>query len=93
MLRSNFVCVKMMYEEQQVRMSMRHKKQTYDHDRRSRKMEGEDAAHHKHLQIVDLSGMYLDTLPNPPLNLATICKLDLSNNNLQVYIKFSLIIC
>ncbi|KAL3825634.1 hypothetical protein ACJIZ3_021663 [Penstemon smallii] len=35
------------------------------------------------LEIVDLSGMSLDVLPNPPLNLACICKLDLSNNNLQ----------
>ncbi|XVF69873.1 hypothetical protein PTKIN_Ptkin11bG0115600 [Pterospermum kingtungense] len=35
------------------------------------------------LEIVDLSGMSLDSLPNPYLNLATICKLDLSNNNLQ----------
>lgn len=37
------------------------------------------------LEIVDLSGMSLECLPNPSLNLATICKLDLSNNNLQVY--------
>ncbi|RDX83374.1 Plant intracellular Ras-group-related LRR protein 6, partial [Mucuna pruriens] len=36
------------------------------------------------LEIVDLSGMSLDSLPNPSLNLATICKLDLSNNNLQI---------
>ncbi|XP_015932166.1 plant intracellular Ras-group-related LRR protein 6 [Arachis duranensis] len=35
------------------------------------------------LEIVDLSGMSLDSLPNPSLNLAIICKLDLSNNNLQ----------
>ncbi|KDP37416.1 hypothetical protein JCGZ_07943 [Jatropha curcas] len=35
------------------------------------------------LEIVDLSSMFLDSLPNPSLNLATICKLDLSNNNLQ----------
>nr|KYP52555.1 Protein lap1 [Cajanus cajan] len=35
------------------------------------------------LEIVDLSSMSLDSLPNPSLNLATICKLDLSNNNLQ----------
>ncbi|CAN1849826.1 Plant intracellular Ras-group-related LRR protein 6 [Linum perenne] len=35
------------------------------------------------LEIVDLSGMSFDTLPDPPLNLACICKLDLSNNNLQ----------
>lgn len=36
------------------------------------------------LEIVDLSGISLSSLPNPNLNLATICKLDLSNNNLQV---------
>lgn len=36
------------------------------------------------LEIVNLSGMSLDSLPNPSLNLASICKLDLSNNNLQV---------
>ncbi|KZV26789.1 plant intracell Ras-group-related LRR protein 6-like [Dorcoceras hygrometricum] len=35
------------------------------------------------LEIVDLSGMCLATLPKPPMNLATICKLDLSNNHLQ----------
>ncbi|KAJ1400647.1 Leucine-rich repeat [Sesbania bispinosa] len=35
------------------------------------------------LEIIDLSGMSLESLPNPSLNLATICKLDLSNNNLQ----------
>ncbi|RVW76728.1 hypothetical protein CK203_047529 [Vitis vinifera] len=28
--------------------------------------------------------MSLDALPNPSLNLAAICKLDLCNNNLQV---------
>lgn len=37
------------------------------------------------LEIVDLSGMSLECLPNPSLNLTTVCKLDLSNNNLQVY--------
>lgn len=36
-------------------------------------------------EIVDLSGLSLECLPNPSLNLATVCKLDLSNNNLQVY--------
>ncbi|CAK9325850.1 unnamed protein product [Citrullus colocynthis] len=35
------------------------------------------------LEMVDLSGISLNSLPNPNLNLATICKLDLSNNNLQ----------
>ncbi|GAB2291406.1 hypothetical protein Dimus_025663 [Dionaea muscipula] len=36
------------------------------------------------LEIVDLSGISLDCLPNPSMvNLAAICKLDLSNNNLQ----------
>lgn len=36
------------------------------------------------LEIVDLSGMSLETLPKPSINLAAICKLDLSNNNLEV---------
>ncbi|KAI3447347.1 hypothetical protein Pfo_004012 [Paulownia fortunei] len=35
------------------------------------------------LEIVDLSGMCLEALPNPLLNLGIICKLDLSNNNLN----------
>ncbi|XP_057778863.1 plant intracellular Ras-group-related LRR protein 6 [Salvia miltiorrhiza] len=65
--------MKMMYEQrQQVGINMRSKKQTQDSDEDSNKLE-----------IVDLSGMSLDSLPNPPLNLATICKLDISNNNLQ----------
>ncbi|KAK1322984.1 hypothetical protein QJS10_CPA02g01551 [Acorus calamus] len=33
---------------------------------------------------VDMSGMSLDSLLNPPPNLAAITKLDLSNNNLQM---------
>lgn len=36
------------------------------------------------LEIVDLSGLALESLPNPSLNLGIICKLDLSNNNLLV---------
>ncbi|RWW31354.1 hypothetical protein GW17_00004032 [Ensete ventricosum] len=35
-------------------------------------------------QELDLSGMSLDSLPNPSINLSTITKLDLSNNDLQV---------
>ncbi|CAH8262732.1 unnamed protein product [Arabidopsis lyrata] len=35
------------------------------------------------LEVVNLSGMALESLPNPSLNLAQICKLDLSNNHLQ----------
>ncbi|XP_010541089.1 PREDICTED: plant intracellular Ras-group-related LRR protein 6-like [Tarenaya hassleriana] len=35
------------------------------------------------LEVVNLSGMALLSLPNPSLNLAHICKLDLSNNHLQ----------
>ena len=53
------------------------------------RMKSEDS---KKLEIVDLSGMSLNSLPSPFLiNLASISKLDLSNNNLQVqfpYIKF-----
>ena len=33
---------------------------------------------------LDLSGLSLESLPNPTLNLASISHLDLSNNNLQV---------
>ncbi|KAI3841339.1 hypothetical protein MKW98_007820 [Papaver atlanticum] len=36
------------------------------------------------LEDVNLSGMNLDTLPSPSLNLAMIFKLDLSNNNIEV---------
>lgn len=70
----------MMYEQQQqqVRINTRSK--------RRMRLEDDLEEDSNKLEIVDLSGMYLDSLPNPPLNLATICKLDLSNNNLQVYI-------
>ncbi|XP_021891484.1 plant intracellular Ras-group-related LRR protein 6-like [Carica papaya] len=36
------------------------------------------------LEIMDLSGMSLDSLPNPSINVGLICKLDLSNNNIQM---------
>ncbi|XP_027915575.1 plant intracellular Ras-group-related LRR protein 6-like [Vigna unguiculata] len=48
-----------------------------------KKTERSKGIEEERLEIVDLSGMSLDSLPNPSLNLATICKLDLSNNNLQ----------
>ena len=41
------------------------------------------------LEIIDLSGMSLHKLPHPSINLAAICKLDLSNNNLEVFILLS----
>ncbi|XP_022149909.1 plant intracellular Ras-group-related LRR protein 6-like [Momordica charantia] len=44
---------------------------------------GWTAEEDQRLEIVDLSGISLNSLPNPSINLATICKLDLSNNNLQ----------
>lgn len=67
--------VKMMYEQQQQQMRINTRRMRLEDDLE------EDS---NKLEIVDLSGMYLDSLPNPPLNLATICKLDLSNNNLQI---------
>lgn len=42
------------------------------------------AVDEERLEIVDLSGLSLDSLPSPSLDLGIICKLDLSNNNLQV---------
>ena len=71
----------MMYEQQQQQQQQQMSKKG-DGDRR-RSME------EKRLEIVDLSGMSLDSLPNPSLNLSIICKLDLSNNNLQVSIYLS----
>ncbi|KAG6395093.1 hypothetical protein SASPL_145685 [Salvia splendens] len=35
------------------------------------------------VEMVDLSGMSLDSHPSTSISLAAICKLDLSNNNLQ----------
>ncbi|KAL6986635.1 hypothetical protein U1Q18_049639 [Sarracenia purpurea var. burkii] len=35
------------------------------------------------LEIVDMSGLALNSLPIPSLDMGTICKLDLSSNNLQ----------
>lgn len=74
----------MMYEQQQQfhhhqtnKMDMRRK--AADH-RRTSIQEAES------LEVVDLSGMSLDSLPIPSINLGTIYKLDLSNNNLQVRI-------
>ncbi|KAF2317234.1 hypothetical protein GH714_018807 [Hevea brasiliensis] len=52
-------------------------------DLRNKKADGSDSIEEEKHENVDLSSMSLDSLPNPSLNLATICKLDLSNNNLQ----------
>ncbi|PIN16582.1 Ras suppressor protein (contains leucine-rich repeats) [Handroanthus impetiginosus] len=68
----------MMYEQQQVRDDMRNKRSRWNN-----RMGSVDDHDENKLEIVDLSGMSLDALPNPPVNLANICKLDLSNNNLQ----------
>ncbi|ESR66458.1 hypothetical protein CICLE_v10008785mg [Citrus x clementina] len=72
----------MMYEQQQQfhhhqtnKLDMRRK--AADH-RRTSIQEAES------LEVVDLSGMSLDSLPIPSINLGTIYKLDLSNNNLQM---------
>lgn len=38
----------------------------------------------KHGKKLDMSGMSLDSIPNPIINLSLVTKLDLSNNNLEV---------
>ncbi|KAF5456418.1 hypothetical protein F2P56_025906 [Juglans regia] len=58
----------MMYEQQQ---HMRNR------------MERRKSIEEERLEIVDLSGMSLESLPTPSLSLGTICNLNLSNNNLQ----------
>ncbi|PIA43664.1 hypothetical protein AQUCO_01800017v1 [Aquilegia coerulea] len=63
----------MMYEIQQVRMEMMKK--------RKEKKTGIEI---ERVEEVDLSGMSLDSVPNPSLNLAVIHKLDISNNNIEV---------
>lgn len=84
-----------MYEQQQrfqqptMKSSMEMRKKTTSSTERSNCKGIEE----ERLEIVDLSGMSLESLPNPSLNLATICKLDLSNNNLQVtYILYIILI-
>lgn len=74
----------MMYEQQQ-RLQQPVERTTYSNN--SNLIEETER-----LEIVNLSGMSLDSLPNPSLNLASICKLDLSNNNIQVFLYF-LCIC
>lgn len=44
----------------------------------------------KKTQELDLSGMSLESLPNPSINLSFIIKLDLSNNDLEVGLIFIL---
>ncbi|XP_020267067.1 plant intracellular Ras-group-related LRR protein 1-like [Asparagus officinalis] len=48
------------------------------------KREEMDQKDHQKAEKIDLSGLYLDSLPNSSLNLAAITKLDLSNNNLEL---------
>ncbi|KAA8535832.1 hypothetical protein F0562_030848 [Nyssa sinensis] len=62
---------------------MMHERQQMSMDVKKRSERNRIPIQEERLEIVDLSGMSLDTLPNPSLNLGTICKLDLSNNNLQ----------
>lgn len=69
----------MMYEQQQ-RLQQPVERTTYSNN--SNLIEETER-----LEIVNLSGMSLDSLPNPSLNLASICKLDLSNNNIQVFLN------
>jgi hypothetical protein len=54
-------------------------------DMRKRMEKQKSIEEDERLETVDLSGMSLDSLPNPSLNLGNICKLDLSSNNLQVF--------
>jgi hypothetical protein len=66
----------MMYEHDGVHQQPQHMR---------RRMERQKSIEEESLEIVDLSGMSLESLPCPSLNLGTICKLDLSSNNLQVF--------
>lgn len=84
----------MLYESQEMRMRMEVGKQQ-PFERKSRRTRRstitiveEDDEEEERLEIVDLSGMSMESLPvNPSINLGAICKLDLSKNNLQVSLK------
>lgn len=78
--------MKMMYEQQQLQNDHMMMKM----DLKNKKVDGNESIEEEDkLEVfVDLSNMCLDSLPNPSINLATICKLDLSNNNLQVCLSF-----
>ncbi|OIW19392.1 hypothetical protein TanjilG_09412 [Lupinus angustifolius] len=67
----------MMYEQQQFQQPMLKMDMRKKMERMSKSIEEEK------LEMLDLSGMSLESLPSPSINLATICKLNLSNNNLQ----------
>ncbi|XP_030544975.2 plant intracellular Ras-group-related LRR protein 6-like [Rhodamnia argentea] len=68
----------MMYERRQPPRIV-----TTDHEQKAAEKR-KRAVDEGRLEIVDLSGLSLDSLPSPPLDLGIICKLDLSNNNLQM---------
>ncbi|CAK7345626.1 unnamed protein product [Dovyalis caffra] len=67
-----------MYEQRQQQQMMNRV------DRRRNKGERTKVTEEERLEIVDLSGMSLETLTNPSLNLANISKLYLFNNDLQM---------
>ncbi|KAJ6673158.1 PLANT INTRACELLULAR RAS-GROUP-RELATED LRR PROTEIN [Salix viminalis] len=70
----------MIYEQRRQQQQKQQQMMMNRVDRRKVVGEGRQAIEEEE---VDLSGMSLETLPNPSLNLAAICKLNLSNNDLQ----------
>lgn len=76
-------------QSQKPRKDMHHLQQLHHHHHHQppmmmKKRERNKGMEKERLQVMDLSGMALDSLPKPSLDLATISKLNLSNNNLQV---------
>jgi hypothetical protein len=69
-----------------LRMMYEHDNEHQQKQQQMRKrVERQKSIEEERLEIVDLSGRFLESLPCPSLNLSTICKLDLSSNNLQVF--------
>ncbi|KAI9123261.1 hypothetical protein K1719_006150 [Acacia pycnantha] len=80
----------MMYENQRtIHAPLHHQPQHQqlrkikNHNRRPRHQDHHEEEEEEKLQIVDLSGLSLESLPTPSLNFALICKLNLYCNNLQ----------
>ncbi|GAA0173527.1 scaffold/adaptor protein [Lithospermum erythrorhizon] len=82
-----------MYQEHQQTMkidtlknnSRRQQQDYYSNNNQKRKSSSYNCSQiqEEKLEVVDLSGLSLESLVRPSLNLGSICKLDLSNNNLQ----------
>ncbi|CAI8589876.1 unnamed protein product [Vicia faba] len=72
-----------MFEQQHFQLHSHRNQLTVKMNNRVKRREMKKPKEEEKLQVMDLSGMSLDSLPKSLLDLAIISKLDLSNNNLK----------